>query len=55
VRYYWEEAQRRKRQLELPWRMRAIFAVRGLFLSKERREAFQKIAGYVMMEPKGPE
>jgi methyltransferase (TIGR00027 family) len=51
VRYYWEEAQRRKRQLELPWRMRAIFAVRGLFLSKERREAFQKIAGYVMMEP----
>jgi methyltransferase (TIGR00027 family) len=52
VRYYWQEAQRRKRQLELPWRMRAIFAVRGLFLSKERREAFQKIAGYVMMEPK---
>jgi methyltransferase (TIGR00027 family) len=55
VRYYWQEAERRKRQLELPWRMRAIFAVRGLFLSKERREAFQKIAGYVMMEPKQPE
>lgn len=53
MRYYWEEAQRRKRQLELPWRMRAIFAVRGLFLSKARREAFQKIAGYVMMEPAG--
>ncbi len=55
VRYYWEEAQRRKRQLELPWRMRAIFAVRGLFLSKARREAFQKIAGYVMMEPRSIE
>ncbi len=55
VRYYWEEAQRRKRQLELPWRMRAIFALRGLFLSKARRNAFQKIAGYVMMEPRSVE
>lgn len=51
MRYYWEEAQRRKRQLELPWKMRAIFAVRGLLFSKQRREAFQKIAGYAMMEP----
>lgn len=53
VRYYWEEAQRRNRQLHLPWHMRAMFAIRGLFLSKQQREAFQKLAGYVLMEPKG--
>jgi methyltransferase (TIGR00027 family) len=52
MRYYFEEAQRRKRQLDLPWTMRLIYSVRGLLLSKERRDAFQKIAGYVMMEPK---
>jgi methyltransferase (TIGR00027 family) len=53
VRYYMEEAQRRKRPLDLPWTMRVLFRVRGLFISKRQREMFQKIAGYVMMEPKG--
>jgi methyltransferase (TIGR00027 family) len=53
IRYYWEEAQRRKRMLVLPLRMRLIFRVRGLFVSKRQREAFQKLAGYVLMEPKG--
>ena len=52
MRYYMEEAQRLKRQLELPWLMRAIFRARGIFISKARREAFMKMAGYVMMEPK---
>jgi methyltransferase (TIGR00027 family) len=55
VRYYWEEAERRKRQLQLPWHMRVMFALRGLFLSKQRREAFQKLAGYVLLEPKAEE
>lgn len=55
VRYYWEEAERRNRQLDLPLLMRLMFMVRGIFLSKQRRDAFQKLAGYVMMEPKGDE
>lgn len=54
IRYYWEEAQRRKRMLELPLRMRVMFMVRGIFLSKQQREAFQKLAGYVLLEPKRP-
>jgi methyltransferase (TIGR00027 family) len=52
IRYYAEEARLRKRQLDLPWKMRLIYSVRGLLLSKERREAFQKLAGYVILEPK---
>jgi methyltransferase (TIGR00027 family) len=51
MRYYAEEAQRLKRQLELPWLMRTMFRVRGILISKARREAFMKIAGYAMMEP----
>ncbi|MGH9639361.1 MAG: class I SAM-dependent methyltransferase [Bryobacteraceae bacterium] len=53
IRYYFEEAQRRKRMLEPPLRMRVMFMVRGIFLSKQRREALQKLAGYVLLEPKG--
>ncbi|MDE3110794.1 MAG: SAM-dependent methyltransferase [Acidobacteriota bacterium] len=54
IRYYMEEAQRLKRPLDLPWWMSLIFRARGIFISKERREAFQKLAGYAVMEPMGP-
>jgi len=52
MRYYFEESLRRKRQLHLPPMMRLIFRVRGIFISRQRREAFQKIAGYAILEPK---
>ncbi len=51
MRYYAAEAQRLKRQMELPWLMRTMFRVRGILVSKARREAFMKMAGYAMMEP----
>jgi methyltransferase (TIGR00027 family) len=52
VRYYPEEAERRNRKLKLPWAMQLMFRARGLFLSKERRQAFMKMAGYTILEPK---
>jgi methyltransferase (TIGR00027 family) len=39
------------RPLPLPPAMRAWGALRGLFLSRERKEAFRKFAGYVLFEP----
>jgi hypothetical protein len=53
MRYYFEESVRKKRQLHLPPMMRLIFQVRGIFISRQRREAFQKMAGYAILEPKG--
>lgn len=52
IRYYMEEALRRKRPLDLPPWLSLIFRVRGLIVSKKRRVAFQKLAGYALMEPK---
>lgn len=53
VRYLMHESQKYKRPLKLPPVMKAMFYARGFFISRERREAFLKSAGYVMLEPKG--
>ena len=53
IRYYMEEAQRRNRPLDMPLWMKLLFRIRGIFLSKQRREAFQKLAGYAVLEPIG--
>lgn len=54
IRYYMEEARRRKRPLDLPPWLNLLFRVRGLFVSKSQREAFEKLAGYALMEPQRP-
>jgi O-methyltransferase involved in polyketide biosynthesis len=51
LRYLAEEAERLKRPMQLPLWRRLIWAVWGLFLSKERREGFQKLVGYALLEP----
>jgi methyltransferase (TIGR00027 family) len=51
IRYFEEEANRLKRPIRLPLRLTLIFRLRLLLSSKERREAFKKLAGYVLLEP----
>jgi len=51
MRYLAEEADRLKRPMQLPLVVKLLFALRRLFTSKRRREAFRKTAGYVLFEP----
>ena len=51
IRYLADEADRLKRQIELPLVPKALFGLRRLFTSKERRDALRKTAGYVLLEP----
>jgi len=51
IRYLAEEGERLKRAVRLPMLMRGIRSIRLLFASKERREAFKKLAGYALLEP----
>lgn len=51
VRYLADEAERLRRPIKLPPLVKAILKVRGLFASGERRAAFRKFVGYVMLEP----
>jgi methyltransferase (TIGR00027 family) len=51
IGYLVEEADRLGRPIRLRGILGAIMAVRSLFISKERREAFRKFQAYVLLEP----
>jgi len=51
IRYLMEEAERLKRPLEVRGILRAMFVIRGIFSSPERRAAFKMLAGYAILEP----
>lgn len=50
-KYFVDEGIALDRPLPLPRAMRVWGALRGLFASRERKEAFRKFAGYVLFEP----
>ena len=50
-KYFVDEGIALHRPLPLPRTMRAWGALRGLFASRERKEAFRKFAGYVLFAP----
>jgi methyltransferase (TIGR00027 family) len=52
IRYLAEEAQRLKRQIQLPAWQALIANTQQLFMPKARREAFRRIAGHILLEPK---
>ena len=51
IRYLAEEGDRLRRPMQLPFVLKALFGLRRLFTSKERRQAFGKAAGYALLEP----
>jgi methyltransferase (TIGR00027 family) len=51
IRYLAAEGQRLRRPIQLPRWSKLIMTARWLFASKERRTAFGKFAGYVLLEP----
>ena len=51
ARYLVEEAERVHRPIQLPPLMRILFVIRGLLSSPKGREAFRRVAGYVLLEP----
>jgi methyltransferase (TIGR00027 family) len=53
MRYMSEEADRLNRRPELSLWAKLMWAVRVVFASKKKREAFRKVAGYALMEPVG--
>jgi methyltransferase (TIGR00027 family) len=50
-RFLAAEGERLGRPVPLPPIMRALATLRGIFLSRERREAMRRFAGYFRMEP----
>jgi hypothetical protein len=52
IRYLAEEGDRLKRPIRLPLFPTIIMRIRALFTSKQRRAAFRKFAGYVLLEPR---
>ena len=51
LRYLSEEGDRLRRRVQMPLWMSLMWAVRSLFLSKARREAFKRFYGYAILEP----
>lgn len=51
IRYLLDEAQRRKRPPSLPILPALVTSVRQLLMSRARREASRKFAGYMLLEP----
>ncbi|WP_245279973.1 SAM-dependent methyltransferase [Hyphomicrobium sp. 99] len=51
IRYLGEEADRLGRPVEMPLPVKLIVMLRTMFMSKARRERFQKAAGYAMLVP----
>jgi methyltransferase (TIGR00027 family) len=51
IRYVADQAERLNRPIALPLWIQVIGAIRTLFASKERRAAFRKFSGYVLLEP----
>jgi methyltransferase (TIGR00027 family) len=51
IHYLYEEAERLHRPIPLPRLAKAAIKFWRLFLSKDRRDALRKFAGYVLLEP----
>jgi methyltransferase (TIGR00027 family) len=51
VRYIAEEAKRLGRPIPAPFRAKAWFALKALFMSSARREAWKRFAAYVLLVP----
>jgi methyltransferase (TIGR00027 family) len=54
VRYIAEEADRLHRPIPLPSLPKVLMTIRAMFASKERRAAFKRFSGYVLLEPAAP-
>ena len=54
TRYLFDEAQRVGRRIDLPMVATLVTIARQIFMSKARREASRKFAGYIMLEPDAP-
>ncbi|HEU4602938.1 MAG TPA: SAM-dependent methyltransferase [Steroidobacteraceae bacterium] len=50
IRYFAQEGQRYRRWPASSWPRRLVWIVMGALASRERREAMQKMAGYLLME-----
>jgi methyltransferase (TIGR00027 family) len=51
IRYLAEEGERLRRPIQLPLAWKLILKARRLLASKERRAAFRKFSGYVLLAP----
>jgi O-methyltransferase involved in polyketide biosynthesis len=51
VRYFFDEAQRFKRPVPLPWQWRMLMRLARPWTPRTRREAWQRSAGYALLEP----
>jgi methyltransferase (TIGR00027 family) len=51
IRYLAEEGERLRRPIPLPRLAKVAMKFWGLFVSKDRRDALRKFAGYVLLEP----
>jgi methyltransferase (TIGR00027 family) len=51
IRYLAEEAELLRRPIEIPFWPKVLMTIRSLFASKERRAAFKRFSGYVLLEP----
>ena len=51
IRYLADEAERARRPFPLPFVMRIALRLGSLFAPREKREAFRKFAGYLVLEP----
>lgn len=51
MRYFANEGERLKRDVRLPVKIKILRAIRMFLISKERREALRKAAGYALLEP----
>ena len=51
IRYLAEEADRIQRPIQLPLFLKLVLRIRALVASTERRAAFRRSAGYVLLEP----
>lgn len=54
VRYIADEAERLGRPIPLPAHMRWLVRLTGVFTPREKRTAFRRFAGYVLLEPVRP-
>jgi len=51
MRYLAAEAERVRRPFPLPRLAMLVWGLRGLFMSRARRDAYKKFAGYALLEP----
>jgi methyltransferase (TIGR00027 family) len=50
IQYFADETRRQKRPVPLPWTMKFMIRILGLFAPPQAREAFRKSAGFALLE-----